>query len=186
VLKINEYQKLRFSKLIVQEMFGNVSKKNICVLGYAFKKNTGDTRESCAIDICRFLIQENANVFVYDPKVPSHEIKGQFPAINVETSAYKAALEAHAVVILTEWDEFKDLDYEKIYRNMAKPAFCFDGRNILNHAKLAEIGFRVFCIGKGFYSNYTSIATTPAREDSSTPQPVLTSHVVEHRAGGEQ
>jgi UDPglucose 6-dehydrogenase len=166
VLKINTYQKLRFSKLIVQEMFGNVKRKNICVLGYAFKKNTGDTRESPAIDVVRFLTGELANVFVYDPKVKATEIKEEFPSVTVESTAYKAALEAHALVILTEWDEFKTLDYAKIYKNMAKPAFIFDGRNLLDHRALAKIGFRVFCIGKGFLMNYKSI-TDPGAGDNT-------------------
>ena len=69
VLKINHYQKQRFSKFVVQQMFGNVSRKNIAVLGFAFKKNTGDTRESPAIDVCKFLAEERAQLFIYDPKV---------------------------------------------------------------------------------------------------------------------
>jgi len=151
VLEINKYQKLRFSKLIVTEMFGNVSRKNICVLGFAFKKNTGDTRESPAIDVCRFLTEENANVFVYDPQVPATEIKQMFPQANVEKDAMTATFETHAICILTEWDEFKTLDYARIYSRMMKPAFIFDGRNLLNHQELADIGFTVFCVGKGFF-----------------------------------
>lgn len=148
VLKMNEFQKQRFAKMVVQKMFDNVKNKNVCVLGFAFKKNTGDTRESAAIDVVKFLVEEGANVYVYDPKVPVLEIVKMFPTVNVETSAYAAAYESHAVLILTEWDEFKNLDYERIYKNMAKPSFIFDGRNILNHKKLMSIGYKVFGIGK--------------------------------------
>jgi len=151
VLEINKYQKLRFSKLIVTEMFGNVTRKNIGILGFAFKKNTGDTRESPAIDVVRFLTEENANVFIYDPQVPATEIKQMFPNANVEKTANDATHETHAVCILTEWDEFKKLNYKAIYQNMMKPAFIFDGRNVLNHQELADIGFTVFCVGKGFF-----------------------------------
>lgn len=150
VLKINSYQKLRFSKLVVTEMFGNVSRKNICLLGFAFKKNTGDTRESPAIDVCRFLTAENATMYIYDPKVPATEIKHMFPDANVEQSAYSACYETHAICVMTEWDEFKTLDWQKIYKNMQKPAFVFDGRSIIDQQMLADIGFNAWCVGKGW------------------------------------
>jgi UDPglucose 6-dehydrogenase len=94
VLKMNEWQKLRFAKQIVQRMFDNVKGKNICLLGFSFKKDTGDVRESAAIDVCRFLISEGANVFIYDPKASPLEIKNMFPTANVETNAYSAAYES--------------------------------------------------------------------------------------------
>jgi UDPglucose 6-dehydrogenase len=94
------------------------------------------------------LLEEQANLFVYDPKVPEVEIGKISEKIRVEHDPYTAAFEAHAVVVLTEWDEFKTLDYERIYRNMQKPAFLFDGRLLLNHAELQAIGFKVHAIGK--------------------------------------
>lgn len=150
VIKINDYQKERFSKLIVEKMFGNLKRKNICILGFAFKKDTGDIRESAAIDIAKFLLAEGANVVVYDPKVPEIEITKISESIKCEKDPYAAALESHAVIILTEWDEFKTLDYEKIYKGMQKPAFLFDGRNILDHYKIRSMGYYVYGIGKPF------------------------------------
>ena len=155
VVSMNDYQKRRFSGLIVKSLFNTVADKRIAVLGFAFKKDTNDTRESAAINVVRDLLSEHANVVVYDPKVPAHEIqtdvlgKGQTnPRLTVATSAYEAAKGAHAIAIVTEWDEFKTLDYTKIFAGMHKPAFIFDGRNITNLAKLREIGFRTHGIGR--------------------------------------
>ncbi|MBC8040286.1 MAG: nucleotide sugar dehydrogenase, partial [Opitutaceae bacterium] len=132
-----------------------VAYKRIAVHGFAFKKDTNDTRESAAINVVRDLLSEHANVVVYDPKVPAGEIvtdvlgKGQVnPRLTVATSAYEAAQGAHAIAIVTEWDEFKKLDYAKILAGMQKPAFLFDGRNIVDLAKLRELGFRAHGIGR--------------------------------------
>ena len=147
VVKMNDYQKQRFSAKIVRSLFNSVADKRIAVLGFAFKKDTDDTRESAAINIVRDLLAEQANVVVYDPKVPAAEIiadvlgKGQTnPRLTVASTAYEAAAGSHALAIVTEWDEFKTLDYAKIYDGMSKPAFVFDGRNIVDLAKLREIG----------------------------------------------
>jgi len=152
VILMNEYQKTRFGRRIVLQMFGTVARKRIVLLGYAFKKNTGDTRESAAIDICRFLTNERADVHVYDPKVPAEEIKHDFPMVKVidvnEEAVYAAAQGAHALVIATEWDEFVAYDYTRIYKAMVKPAFVFDGRNILDHDKLEKLGFYVYAVGQ--------------------------------------
>jgi UDPglucose 6-dehydrogenase len=155
VVKMNDYQKQRFSSKIVRTLFNSVADKRIAVLGFAFKKDTDDTRESAAINIVRDLLAEQANVVVYDPKVPAAEIisdvlgKGQTnPRLTVAASAYEATKGAHAIAIVTEWDEFKTLDYAKIFEAMQKPAFVFDGRNILDLAKLRAIGFRASGIGK--------------------------------------
>ena len=155
VVKMNDYQKQRFSAKIVRSLFNSVADKRIAVLGFAFKKDTDDTRESAAINIVRDLLAEQANVVVYDPKVPAAEIiadvlgKGQTnPRLTVASTAYEAAAGSHAVAIVTEWDEFKTLDYAKIYDGMSKPAFVFDGRNIVDLAKLRAIGFRAFGIGR--------------------------------------
>ncbi len=154
VVKINDWQKSRFSGRIVSDLFNTVSGKHIGILGFAFKKDTNDTRETAAIAVCRDLLAEGAKVHVYDPQVSEEQIRadvlgtGTNPNLIVVKTALEACDGAHAVAVLTEWDEFKDLDFQKIYGGMLKPAFLFDGRNILPHAKLKEIGYRVFAIGK--------------------------------------
>jgi UDPglucose 6-dehydrogenase len=155
VISMNDYQKRRFSAKIVRSLFNTVADKRIAVLGFAFKKDTNDTRESAAINVVRDLLAEHANVVVYDPKVPAEEIqsdvlgKGQTNSrLRIATSAYEAAEGAHAIAVVTEWDEFKALDFEKILAGMHKPAFIFDGRNILDLAKLRNLGFRAHGIGR--------------------------------------
>lgn len=155
VVTMNDYQKRRFSAKIVGTLFNTVADKRIAVFGFAFKKDTNDTRESAAINVVRDLLAEQANVVVYDPKVPAAEIhadvlgKGQTnPRLGVAASAYEAAEGAHAIAIVTEWDEFKKLDYAKILAGMRKPAFLFDGRNIIDLAKLGALGFRAHGIGR--------------------------------------
>ena len=155
VVAMNDYQKQRFSAKIVRSLFNTVADKRIAVLGFAFKKDTNDTRETAAINVVRDLLAEQANVVVYDPKVPSAEIiadvlgKGQSnPRLSVATSAYEACQGAHAVAIVTEWDEFKTLDYAKVFEGMQKPAFLFDGRNIVDLAALRTLGFRAHGIGR--------------------------------------
>ena len=155
VVGVNDWQKKRFASRIVKELFNTVADKKIAVLGFAFKKDTNDTRESAAINVVRDLLAEHAKVTVYDPKVPEHEIftdtlgKGVAnPRLSVAKDAYEACAGAHAIAIVTEWDEFKTLDYAKIYAGMPKPAFLFDGRNIVDLEVLRNIGFRAIGIGK--------------------------------------
>ena len=156
VVTMNDWQKSRFSTRIVKDLFNTVNGKHIGILGFAFKKDTNDTRETAAIAVCRDLLAEGAKVYVYDPKVEEEQIRhdvlgeGTNPNLIVVKTAQEACQGAHAVAVLTEWDEFKDLDFRKIHDGMLKPAFLFDGRNILPHAKLREIGFRLFAIGKPF------------------------------------
>ncbi|MGA3007177.1 MAG: UDP-glucose 6-dehydrogenase [Opitutaceae bacterium] len=161
VVKMNDWQKHRFASRITSALFNSVAGKKIAVLGFAFKKDTNDTRESAAIAICRDLLAEHAQVVVYDPMVPAENIRcdvlgenaaaadpAQAGRLSVAQDVYAAAQGAHALAIATEWDEFKKFDYEKIYAVMAKPAFIFDGRNILDLAQLRAIGFRAHGIGK--------------------------------------
>lgn len=155
VVGINDWQKRRFAARIVKDLFNTVADKKIAVLGFAFKKDTNDTRESAAINICRDLLAEHAKVSVYDPKVPADEIKAdtlgkglENPRFSIAKDAYEACAGAHAVAIVTEWDEFKTLDYAKIYAGMPKPAFLFDGRNIVDLAALRKLGFKASGIGK--------------------------------------
>jgi len=155
VVKMNDWQKHRFARNIVRALFNSVADKKIAVLGFAFKKDTNDTRESAAIAVCRDLLAEQARVVVYDPKVPADEIRSDLlgkgkedPRLAVAKSAYEAAEGAHAIAIVTEWDEFKQLDYTKIFAAMQQPAFIFDGRNILDLSKLRAVGFRAHGVGK--------------------------------------
>ncbi|CAB4001132.1 UDP-glucose 6-dehydrogenase-like [Paramuricea clavata] len=161
VIKMNEYQRRRFANKIINALFNTVTDKKIGILGFAFKKNTGDTRESASIYICKYLLEEGARVTIYDPKVEEEQVYLELchPSIavdpekvkklvKVEKDAYTAVENAHALVVCTEWDEFKTLDYRRIYANMLKPAFAFDGRMILDHDCLVEIGFQVETIGK--------------------------------------
>ena len=155
VVRMNDWQKHRFAGKIVRSLFNTVADKKIAVLGFAFKKDTNDTRESAAISVCRDLLAEQARVVVYDPKVPADEIREDVLGKGVENArlviarnAYEAADGAHALAVVTEWDEFKSLDYVKIFAAMQQPAFVFDGRNILDLPRLRQIGFRASGIGK--------------------------------------
>ena len=160
VIIMNNHQRNRFSRNIVQTLFNTVSGKKIAFLGWAFKKETNDTRESAAIYVADKLIDEQADIVVYDPKVKAHQMYADLDYLNsrseeenrerlsVVNDPYSACKGAHAIAILTEWDEFKTYDWQKIYDNMMKPAFVFDGRNILDKQKLEEIGFVYYCIGK--------------------------------------
>lgn len=154
VIKMNDYQKERFVHSMISSMFNTVSSKQIAILGFAFKKDTNDTRESPAIYICKYLLEEQANVYIYDPKVTAENIYADLgvtsddPRVTICQSAYEATNGAHALAVMTEWDEFKSLDFQKIYESMLKPAFAFDGRNILDSKSLTDIGFRLSSIGK--------------------------------------
>lgn len=169
VIKVNDYQKSRFVNRVVSSMFNTVSGKKIAVLGFAFKKDTGDTRETPAIDVCKGLLGDKARLSIYDPQVTEEQIQRDLsmnkfdwdhpihlqpmsPAsvkeVSVVWDAYDATKDAHGLCILTEWDEFKTLDFERIFANMQKPAFVFDGRNVVDAEKLREIGFIVYSIGK--------------------------------------
>ena len=160
VIIINNHQRSRFSRKIVQSLFNTVSDKKIAFLGWAFKKETNDTRESAAIYVADALIEEQANVVVYDPKVKgeqmyadldylaSRDIDENRNKLIVADDPYAACKDAHAIAILTEWDEFKTYDWGKIYNGMQKPAFVFDGRNLLDKEMLTEIGFVYYAIGK--------------------------------------
>ncbi|KAL3896241.1 MAG: hypothetical protein SGCHY_004198 [Lobulomycetales sp.] len=159
VVDMNEHQKKRFSMRLVKTLFNTITNKKIAVFGFAFKKDTGDTRESASIALCDYFLKENAMVNIYDPKVETSQIMYDLKEVGnseetlkkrvtISEDAYACAAGADAVVIATEWDEFKTLEYRKIYEKMNKPAFIFDGRLILDSKALTEIGFRVETIGK--------------------------------------
>jgi len=159
VVKMNDWQKHRFASQIIGSLYNTAAEKRIAILGFAFKKDTNDTRETAAISICRDLLDEHANVVVYDPRVPASLIFSEVlgagntnPRLTVAKTAAEACQGAHVAAVVTEWDEFKTLDYAKLYETMAKPAVVFDGRNILDLAKLRAIGFRAHGIGKAHSS----------------------------------
>ncbi|MDB6079797.1 MAG: UDP-glucose 6-dehydrogenase, partial [Akkermansiaceae bacterium] len=160
VIKMNDWQKTRFARHIVHTLFNTVSGKKVAVFGFAFKKDTNDTRESAAIYVVKDLLMEQAQVVVHDPQVSLAQMREDLAyldvprevmdrQLDVSSDPVAAADQAHGLAILTEWDEFRDLDWKKIYGGMFKPAFIFDGRNLLDHAALRAIGFNVYSIGKG-------------------------------------
>lgn len=161
VIIMNDYQKTRFASNIVKTLYNTVADKKITFLGWAFKKDTNDTRESAAIYVADNLLFEQAKIAVYDPKVSKNQVLSDLDylesrsseenekGINVFNDPYLACENTHAIAILTEWDEFKNYDWKRIYDNMHKPAFIFDGRNLLDGTKLNEIGFVYYQIGVG-------------------------------------
>lgn len=160
VIDINNYQKRRFAEKIVTNLFNTVAGKKIAFLGWAFKKDTNDTRETPAMYVADYLLEETARITVYDPKVNHLQMLSDVNHLGTRDEAineklltcssdpYETCHDAHAVAILTEWDEFKSYDWQRIYNSMKKPAFVFDGRNIVDAEKLRKIGFKVFLIGK--------------------------------------
>lgn len=160
VIRMNDYQKHRFAANVVKTMFNTVSGKKIGFLGWAFKKDTDDSRESAAIYVAADLLEEQAMIEVYDPKVKGSQIYKDIEQLLGKAfdenerlqgceDPYETCKDAHAVVILTEWKEFKSYDWQKIYSQMLKPAFLFDGRNILNKEEMKAIGFVYKGIGRG-------------------------------------
>jgi UDPglucose 6-dehydrogenase len=168
VVVMNDYQKRRFSSRIVRTMFHTVSDKKIAIWGFAFKKDTNDTRESAAITVCRDLLEEHARLTIYDPRVSEQQVRSVLEGVfkdaagvvserhrqllrdhvTVVSDPYTATDRAHAIAVLTEWDEFKSLDMQRVLDGMHRPAFVFDGRNILDPARLTSLGFEVHSIGR--------------------------------------
>jgi len=174
ILTMNDYQIKRFSEKLVSSMFSTVTGKKILILGFAFKKDTCDVRETPSALVMKELLKEGSDLYVYDPQVKREDMLKEierigdngddtapennnklFSAESLEkgvkttTNIYDVCEKAHALVILTPWDEFKNLDFQMIYASMAKPAFIFDGHNILDHDLLRGIGYDVHAIGKG-------------------------------------
>ena len=157
---MNDYQKHRFADNIITTLYNTVSGKKIAFLGWAFKKNTNDTRETPAMYVADILMNDLANIAVFDPKVSPNQIFTDINHVNGKSDEenqkqlsfvndpYEACKNAHAVVILTEWDMFKDLDWKRIHDGMMKPAFLFDGRNLLNDSEMKNLGFYYKGIGK--------------------------------------
>ncbi|KQC13565.1 MAG: UDP-glucose 6-dehydrogenase [Desulfuromonas sp. SDB] len=157
VVKINEFQEQRFVRNISKAMFNTIANKKITLFGFAFKANTGDTRESAAIYVTRELLAEHALVTITDPQALDNakiDLKDHIQQLSFESDPYQAAVGAHAIAVLTEWDVYPKLDYQRIFDSMEKPAFIFDGRNILDHRKLFEIGFNVYPVGKPHLNHF--------------------------------
>lgn len=164
VITINDWQKKRFAHNVVSKLFKTISGKKIAIFGFAFKADTSDTRESPAIYVTGDLLEERANVAIFDPKVPEDHLFWELdqPGITPDgvnarelvtfnsEDPYAVAAGAHAILVLTEWPLFRTLDWQRIFASMQRPAFIFDGRLMLDHAALREIGFEVHCIGKRF------------------------------------
>jgi UDPglucose 6-dehydrogenase len=151
VVHMNEYQQSRFVSNMVSSMFNSIAGKRIALFGAAFKANTDDTRESAALAVCRGLLEERAEVVITDPRALENaqlDLGEQAGQVTFEDDPIEAAAGAHAIAVLTEWPQYAELDYKTIYGSMTKPAFIFDGRNILDHQRLFEIGFNVYAIGK--------------------------------------
>ncbi len=151
VVCMNDYQQERFVKKMIKEMFNTIVGKKIVLLGFAFKADTGDTRESPGIYVAKKLLEERAPLVICDPQALENarkDLAGLDGDVLYEPDPYRAAADAHAIAVITEWDVFKNLDYEKVFAVMRKPAFVFDGRNILDHQRLFQIGFNVFPLGK--------------------------------------
>lgn len=162
VILMNDHQKRRFAHNIVKTLYNTVSDKKVAFLGWAFKKDTNDTRESPAVYVAEELLLEQAKISVWDPKVKDAQIYidvnalGSIKAeevddrLEVSANAYEACKNSHAIAVLTEWEEFNTYDWQRIYNNMHKPAFVFDGRGgVLDKNRLQEIGFVYYRIGEG-------------------------------------
>jgi UDPglucose 6-dehydrogenase len=151
VVRMNEWQEARFVRRMLASMFNTVAGKRIALFGFAFKAETGDTRESPALAVTEKLVEEHAHVVISDPqaldnaRIDTARLGGH---IEFEPDPYKAAAGAHAIAVLTEWDVYRELDYARLLACMERPAFVFDGRNILDRQRLFDLGFNVFAIGK--------------------------------------
>ena len=151
VITINDFQMQRFVQRMLKSMFNSVVDKKIALFGFAFKPDTGDTRDSPAIHVSKMLLKERARLFITDPHAlenARYDLRDAEGEIVYEPDPYKAAEGAHAIALMTEWDQYKALDYKRIYDSMEKPAFLFDGRNHLDHQALFDLGFNVYSIGK--------------------------------------
>jgi len=158
VVSINDYQQNRFILTMLLAMFNTLAGKRICLFGFAFKANTGDTRESPAINIAKRLLEEHAQVVITDPQaLPNARTDlaayGE-DCLSFVEDPYRAAADCDAIAVMTEWGLYRGLDYGKIFHSMSKPAFLFDGRNLLDHRRCHEIGFNVYPTGKPPLTHY--------------------------------
>jgi UDPglucose 6-dehydrogenase len=164
-------------------MFNTVSGKKITLLGFAFKKNTGDTRETASVYVAKHLLAEHAKITIYDPEVTESQIRYDFTTeydavpnsstfddlVTVAKDPYEACKNSHCIAILTEWDEFAEYDYKKIYESMQKPAFFFDGRNVVDIEEIENIGFEAYSIGKPTKESTKMVIFIPCCPEITAP-----------------
>jgi UDPglucose 6-dehydrogenase len=150
IINMNHFQKQRFVDNVIRSMFNTVSGRKICIFGCAFKADTDDVRDSPAIPVAQTLIAEKSKLVIYDPKAMDNmkEVLGDPQNVSFVADPYEAAIDSHAILIITEWPEFSTLDYQKLFDVMVKPAYLFDGRNMVNRNACFDIGFNVYSIGK--------------------------------------
>jgi len=154
IVKINSWQQERISSIVIKNLFGTLSNKKLAILGFSFKANTNDTRESPSIAISKNLLKEGSELNFYDPKVNKNQILKEFQGneyekkIKVSETAFDAAKGTDAVIVLTEWEQFNNLDWELIFQVMRKPAWVFDSRNYLDKNHLSKVGFKVWTLGQ--------------------------------------
>ncbi len=155
VILINKWQQKRITRIIVDKLFGTISEKKITVLGFAFKPNTNDTRDSPAIHICNDLLEEGCFLSIYDPKVNENQIKKELSqsensnSLDISTSLYEAAKGSDAIIILTDWEEFFNIDFKKLSTIMRAPSWIFDSRDVVDQEIAKNFGFKVWKLGNG-------------------------------------
>ncbi len=160
VVEINEWQQKRISKIILEKLFGTLTNKKISILGFSFKSDTNDTRESPAINICKDLLSEGADLHIYDPKVNPEQIKIELSSNHYKDSSFdgswsyspsinESIKNSHCVVIITEWHEFTLIDWENVSKEMLRPAWVFDTRGIISSKDLKSNSLRFWSIGNG-------------------------------------
>ncbi|KAH8741937.1 UDP-glucose 6-dehydrogenase [Cryptosporidium ryanae] len=165
ISELNDYQTNCFSERIIKYMFNNIKNKKISILGFSFKKDTSDVRETPAAIVCQKLIGEGAKLFIHDPRVDSKNIifelekknhlcsketccnSNKVQNVTVAKNIQDCFNDSHALVFCTDWDAFTNIDFQSVFNLMEKPAYIFDGRNFLDHQKLFKIGFNVISIG---------------------------------------
>lgn len=151
IIEMNDHQQSRIVQNIVNALFGTVTGKRIALFGFAFKAETGDTRESPAIAISRRLAEEQARVVITDPQALANAMRDLADLgdrVEYEPDPYRAARGAHAIVLVTDWEAYRTLDFRSLYASMEKPASVFDTRNVLDHANLFGLGFDVHPVGR--------------------------------------
>ena len=168
VVNLNNWHQNRITELIVKKLFGTVTGKKIVILGFAFKANTNDTRESAAIQICKSLIDEGAEITIHDPKVNEIQIEKDLQMKQIKefknvkehrlinkngnwkfSKSLNIFDEAHAVLMLTEWDEYKNIDWEDVSKRMVQPAWVFDSRSIIEPSKIRNTKLNLWRVGDG-------------------------------------
>ncbi len=157
VVRMNDYQINRFFKMILSNQFNTLVNKKVAIFGFAFKPDTGDTRDTPALPICLKLLAEQASISITDPRALENarsDLQGVEGNLEFEEDPYKAVTGAHSLVLITHWQEYQQLDYQRIFQSMISPAFVFDGRNQLDHSALFEIGFNVYPLGKPALSHF--------------------------------